>query len=89
MAEDGECLSECFGSGVEGRVGGAGMDRGCELIRGNACEFDAGVVGSEIDADDEVSSFVEFSEELGGFDACATPAVVVDVGWHRIGRVHG
>ncbi len=81
MAEDRERLAERFGTGVEGRVGGACVDRGRELLCWNSRKINAGVIGSKIDTRNASASFVESGEELCGLDAGAAPAVVIDVGW--------
>lgn len=81
MAEDRERLAECFGTGVEGRVGGACVDRGRELIRWNSHKINAGVIGSKINTHNASAPFVESGKELCGLDAGAAPAVVIDVCW--------
>lgn len=75
-------MADCFWSGVEGAVGGSGVERGCEGYGVDACEIEPWIVGfTEVDAFENAAVFVEFGEELCGFDACITPAIVVDIGW--------
>lgn len=78
VAQDGECLADGFGAGVDDAVGGSGMHRGSELNGINACQFKARIARADVDTFDEGAVGIEFGEEIRRFDACVAPAVVVD-----------